>query len=126
MAVVATSAPPSYFVDQAPAYQFTGSQSTPAYSDTADASELVLDSTTSSTADSTLARAETNQSVESDFIYRTDHMEVNLGSRIWGFRTPVYGREGHVEGSLKLSGEEAHVTSVQAKVRVISTNQSNV
>lgn len=127
MAVV-MSAPPAYFnsgFDQAPAYNpYTGAQSTPAYSDTADVSERVLDSTApASPTDATVSRIVTNDPQEPDFVYETDHMKANLGSRIWGLRQPAYGKEGHIEGSLRLSGEEAHIVNVQARVRTDSNSK---
>ena len=110
MAAVATPPPPAYFDHT----YYPGSQSSPLYSDIPDASELVLQSTPSS-----VIRTETNQSVEPDFIYKSDHMEVNVGSRTWGLRNPAYGHQGHVEGFVKLLGDKAHVTCVGARVWLI-------
>jgi hypothetical protein len=103
-------------LDQMPAYQYAGPQSSPLYSDKPDASELVLQSATASTASSTLGRADTNQSIEPDYVYKADHMVVNVGSRVWGLRNPTYGLQGHIEGFVKLLGEQAHVTCVGARV----------
>lgn len=111
-----TNAPPEY-LDQMPAYQYAGPQSSPLYSDKPDASELVLQSATASTASSTLGRADTNQSIEPDYVYKADHMEVNVGSRVWGLRNPTYGLQGHIEGFVKLLGEQAHVTCVGARLQ---------
>lgn len=118
-ATIAVSAPPAYLPEAAPAYHYTGTQSTPAYSDTPYASERVLDSAASSSgaaSERVITRTDTRNN--DDFVYHSDHMEVNLGSRVWGLRMPAYGREGHVEGFVKLSGEETHVTSVQVKVSI--------
>jgi hypothetical protein len=106
------NAPPAYFA-QTPGY---GSQSAPMYSDTPGASERILASALSSPVTGTLSRTDTNRSLETDFVYKTDHMEVNLGSRLWGLRTPTYGSQGHVEGFVKLLEEQAHVTCVRARV----------
>lgn len=115
-ATVAMSAPPAYLPEAAPAYHYAGPQSTPAYSDTPYASERVLDSATTSSGVSERTITRTDTLDNNDFVYHSDHMDVNLGSRIWGLRMPAYGREGHVEGFVKFSGEESHVTSVQVKV----------
>lgn len=115
MAAVTTqvsNAPPAYF-DQTPAHLYAGPQSSPLYSDRPDASELVLQSAVSS---GNLNRINTNQSIELDFIYKSDHMRVNVGPRIWGLRNPVYGLQGYVEGFVKLLGEQAHVTCVGARL----------
>lgn len=53
-----------------------------------------------------------------DFIYKTDHMEVNLGSQVWGLQRPAYGRLGHVEGSVTFLGEQAHVSCVGVSVSI--------
>ena len=108
---MAAAAPPAYFPEPAPAYPY---DSAPAYSNTPYAFERVLvdSASISSSRIGTDARGNNINA----FIYHSDHMDVNLGSRVWGLRTPAYGREGHVEGFVKLSGEESHVTSVQVKV----------
>jgi hypothetical protein len=114
--VSSLNAPPAY-ADQVLTYQYDCSHlSTPRYSDTPDASERLLESAPSSPVASTLARAQTGGSLEPDFIYKTDNMVVNLGSRIWDLRTPAYGFEGHIEGCVKLLGDQAHVKSVEIKV----------
>ena len=109
------NAPPAY-LDQIPSYHYPGPQSSPLYSDIPDASERVLQSAASDP--SVFNRVDTNQSLESHFVYRSDHMEANLGSRVWGLRNPAYGSQGHVEGFVKLSGERAHVTCVGVRVGI--------
>lgn len=52
-------------------------------------------------------------------------MEVNLGSRMWNLRTPAYGLEGHVEGFVKMLGEQTHVRSVDIKVAFIFDQLAN-
>jgi hypothetical protein len=119
MATVTThcnTTPPAH-LDQ-PAYHYTGPQSSPRYSDIPDTSECVLESGASYSGDSPVNRTDTHQSVEPDFAYNADHMTVNVGSRMWGLRNPAYGLQGHVEGFVKLLGEQAHVTSVGARVRL--------
>lgn len=126
----AMTTPPAYF-SSIPAYSYADAylQSTPAYSDTPDASERTLQSTSHdnplpsiANANLSLSRAFTQPpevSVIKDFIYNTDHMEVNLGSRMWGLRTPAYGRLGHIEGSVKFLGEQAHVSCVELRVSIL-------
>lgn len=63
-----------------------------------------------------MTRPQTSESLGSDFIYKSDHMEVNMGSRIWDLRTPAYGLEGHVEGFMKLLEEQAHVRDIEIRV----------
>jgi hypothetical protein len=119
--VTQVNAPPAY-LDQTPTYHYAGPQSSPRYSDMPDASERVLESAPSS---SNLNRIDTNQSVEPDFVYKADHMEVNLGSRVWGLRNPAYGLQGHIEGFVKLLGEQGHVACVGARVCSSATIQSS-
>ncbi|KZP32321.1 hypothetical protein FIBSPDRAFT_515443 [Athelia psychrophila] len=139
----AMAAPPAYS-SHTPAYSYTDAhthaQPTPAYSDTPDASECTmqftsLDTSLSNTVNSNfrLTHARTQPPVApavTDFIYKTDHMEVNLGSRVWGLRTPAYGRLGHVEGSIRFLGKQAHVSRVgvklQAKISIRTSNFGQV
>lgn len=115
MAAVATqyNEPPAYR-DQIPNYYYAGPQSSPLYSDLPDASERVLQSTASSP---TFDRTDSDQSLGNEFIYKTDHMEINVGSRVWGLRNPAYGLEGHVGGFVRFHGEQAHVSCVGARVQ---------
>jgi hypothetical protein len=103
------NAPPAY-VDQTQIYHYAGPQSSPLYSDMPDASERVLQSAASS------CPLDHLDSPGPDFVYNTDHMEVNVGSRVWGLRNPAYGLQGHIEGYVKLHGEQAHVSCVGARV----------
>ena len=114
MATVGTqvNAPPAYLDQVSPTYHYLGPQSSPLYSDIPDVSERVLQSA----ATSNLDRTDMNQSPEPDFVYKADHMEVNVGPRVWGLRNPAYGLQGHVEGFVKFLGEQAHVSCVGARV----------
>lgn len=123
MAAIKT-APPAYF-SSIPAYSFadTHLQSAPAYANTPDASERTLQSTSHGLAQPSNASANLGlrppvAPAPADFVYMTDHMVVNLGSRVWDLRMPAYGRLGHVEGSLKFLGEQAHITCVGLRVSV--------
>jgi hypothetical protein len=124
MAAVATQCnePPAYR-DQTPNYHYAGPQSSPLYSDLPDASERVLQSTASSP---TSDRTDSDQSLGGEFIYKTDHMEINVGSRVWGLRNPAYGLEGHIEGFVRLHGEQAHVSCVGTRVYWLLTKRSNM
>jgi len=114
MATVATqlTAPPAY-LDQPPVFHYAGPQSSPLYSDMPDVSERVLESAASLNHDPTRAGDQPN---DPDFVYKSDHMEVNVGSRMWGLRNPAYGLQGHVEGFVKIHGERAHITCVGARL----------
>lgn len=94
---------------------------TPRYSDTPDASERILESTPSS---SSTDSARAGSSLGLDFVYKTDHMIVNLGSRMWDLRMPAYGFEGHVEGCVRLLEDKAHVKSVEIKVERLPFGQN--
>ena len=106
----AMGTPPAYPLEPDQHYRYTDLHSTPAYSDTPYASERVLVDSAS------ISSYVTHDNNVNAFVYHSDHMDVNLGSRVWGLRMPAYGREGHVEGFVKLSGEESHIMSVQVKV----------
>jgi len=79
----------------------------PAYTSIAGTSERVLQS------------AECSQlrgSDDREWVYKTDHMCVNMGPRLWGLHTPSYGLNGNVEGSINFTGEQCHVERVTATV----------
>jgi hypothetical protein len=45
-------------------------------------------------------------------------MSINLGPRMWNIYAPAYGLEGTVRGTVCFTGEEKHVESVTAIVRI--------
>jgi hypothetical protein len=53
-----------------------------------------------------------------NWIFKSDHIEVNLGPRLWGLRQPSYGLNGTLEGSIKFKGSHSHVVSVTATVGI--------
>ncbi|KAF4578585.1 hypothetical protein EYR36_000392 [Pleurotus pulmonarius] len=60
-----------------------------------------------------------------DWLYFTDHMTINLGSRVWGLHAPSYGLDGKVEGAVKFSGDKSHVEKVTVTLEgLLSTSVS--
>jgi hypothetical protein len=112
MVTTQSNTPPAYW-DQTPIYHYAGPQPSPLYSDMPDASERVLESAASPST-SPLDQTDT---IEPDFVYKSDHMEANAGPRVWGLRNPAYGLQGHIEGFVKFLGDRAHVMTVGASVR---------
>ncbi|KAJ3823162.1 hypothetical protein F5880DRAFT_1482746 [Lentinula raphanica] len=43
------------------------------------------------------------------WVYRTKHMTVDLGKRLWGTSSPAYGLHDKIEGSIKLTGHHAEL-----------------
>jgi hypothetical protein len=50
------------------------------------------------------------------WIFETDHMQVNLGPRIWNLHQPSYGLSGKVQGCVKFKGVQSKVTQVTVTV----------
>lgn len=48
--------------------------------------------------------------------YKSDHLHINLGPRVWGTRLPVYGFQGIVEGTVRFAKKCSHVVSVTTTV----------
>lgn len=99
----------SGFFDEPPSY--AGSRSpipSPSYSPSPRASELVVRSGSEATCLSS-----------ESYVYRSKHIAVNLGPKIWGTSIPVYGNNASVEGTLTLSGEVKGVTSICVKVSAL-------
>lgn len=38
------------------------------------------------------------------WVYKTKHMSIDLGRRLWGTSSPAYGLHDKIEGSIRLSG----------------------
>lgn len=81
----------------------------PAYTYTASTSERVLQS----------AAYPRLLAGDHEWVYKTDHMSINLGARLWGLHAPSYGLNGKVEGAVTLIGEHHHVERVTATVRLV-------
>ncbi|KAJ3759049.1 hypothetical protein EV360DRAFT_42656 [Lentinula raphanica] len=43
------------------------------------------------------------------WVYRTKHMTIDLGKRLWGTSSPAYGLHDKIEGSIKLTGHHAEL-----------------
>jgi hypothetical protein len=91
-------------------YDSTEYPASPTYSTTADCSEHVVNS------QSPTSPTGTEPGV--DWIFKSDHMEVNLGPRLWGLRQPSYGLSGTLNGSIKFKGSSTHVELVTATVGI--------
>lgn len=50
-------------------------------------------------------------------IFRTDHLEIDLGEFPWALMYPAYGYNGVVEGVIKFSKKCTRVTQITVKVR---------
>ena len=102
--------------DRPPAYSHRDSPFSPSYSAVPDDSERTLHHTpaspTSPNAETILSFAQS----ATEFIYRNKHVELNLGPKLWGTKSPSYGLGGVVEGQLTLVGDLTRVASVQVKV----------
>ncbi|KAF9036897.1 hypothetical protein BDZ89DRAFT_1157391 [Hymenopellis radicata] len=99
-----------YFIDSPPYYHVPYSSSiqcgrtlppTPAYTVSPLSSEV-----------SVKGEALTGSPSSAHFTYRTQHMTIDLGPRIWGSSYPCYGLNGRVEGSIRFSGMPRHVKRV--------------
>jgi hypothetical protein len=97
--------------DTPPTYQDADySSSSPTYSENVGNFERVLQSSISSSGS---PRDDRERS------FTTDHMSINLKSGVWDLNAPCYGLEGCVMGTVKFSGEQGHVESVTATVRML-------
>jgi hypothetical protein len=105
--------------DRPPAYSHSshhGSASSPSYSAVPDDSERTLHhSPVSSSSPDTETILSSAQSA-TEYVYGNKHIELNLGPKLWGTKSPSYGRGGVVEGQLTLVGDLTRVASVQIKV----------
>ena len=105
--------------DNPPAYSRTsqsGQPSSPLYTAIPDDSERTLrhGPVTPNSPDSETFLGSVQSNTE--FIYSNKHIELNLGPKLWGTKSPSYGLNGVVECQLTLLGELARVSSVQVKV----------
>ncbi|KII88947.1 hypothetical protein PLICRDRAFT_53444 [Plicaturopsis crispa FD-325 SS-3] len=56
-------------------------------------------------------------SADPDFVYKTEHMEVNLGPRAFCGHIPAFGWRGTVLGHARFSGDKAHVVKVTVTLK---------
>ncbi|KAL5529317.1 hypothetical protein ACEPAG_5302 [Sanghuangporus baumii] len=105
----------SSFFDEPPSYaRSTDSRSSipsPQYSPSPLASELIIRSGSEATC----------LSLE-NYTYRSKHITVNLGPKIWGTSIPIYGNNASVDGILSLSGDLRGVTAMYIKLEGTVTN----
>ncbi|KAJ8456431.1 hypothetical protein ONZ45_g18723 [Pleurotus djamor] len=47
-----------------------------------------------------------------DWMYETEHMVINMGSRVWGLHAPSFGLNGHIDGAIRFRGDQSHVEKV--------------
>ncbi|KAL5511747.1 hypothetical protein ACEPAH_4965 [Sanghuangporus vaninii] len=98
----------SSFFDDPPSYaRSTDSGSSipsPQYSPSPRASELIIRSGSEATCLSL-----------DNYAYRSKHITVNLGPKIWGTSIPIYGNNASIDGTLSLSGDLRGVTAMYIK-----------
>lgn len=95
--------PPTYS-----AYALPSGNEAPSYSQTPRHSEVTI--RTVSDLDSCISGER--------YIYQTKHLELDLGSKLWGTRAPAYGFDAIVEGRLTLSGVLKKVARIVIEVSV--------
>lgn len=93
--------------DQPPTYvSYALPDEIPSYSRTPRQSEVTVRS--SSDLDSCISGEE--------YIYRSKHLELNLGPKVWGTKAPAYGLGANVQGRILLSGELKKVSRIAIEV----------
>jgi len=60
-----------------------------------------------------------------EYIYKSDHLHIDLGPRRWGTKFPVYGFQDVVEGSIQVAKKCSHVVSVTATVSLLWSRSSH-
>ena len=51
-----------------------------------------------------------------EYIYRSKHLELSLGNKVWGTKAPAYGLGADVQGKISLSGALKKVSCIVVEV----------
>lgn len=116
MTVDLNDLPPVYIDPSHPSTQ-QSCHVVPVYTESAHYSERVLSHSSSPSAPIPGPSSHRGRGHCGQYVYNSDHFEVNLGSSPWGTLYSAYGREGTIKGVLNITKKFAHVSHVTVKFR---------